>query len=144
MRASGSGWAPGWASVLALAAGVALAQEQVVVPVETAVLGDNLVTIRLYPFLTPEEVSLLRLVATNAEALALFVPEAGGYAAMAVAPDEGMVRDGVPVPSAVAVGQLPDAEAARAGATGQCNAARASQRKRDALCLVVLEVAPQT
>lgn len=120
------------------------AQEATEVPVETAELGDNVVTLHLYPFLTEEEVTLLRLVTTNADALALFVPEQGGFAAMAVSPVEGVVREGVPVPSAIAVGQLPDAETARADATGKCNAAREKQRKRDPECVVVLEVMPKT
>lgn len=145
-----------------LVAGVAVAQETAEVPVETAELGDNVVTLHLYPFLTEEELALLRLVATNEDALALFVPqqdeaaeqdgaveqgevsEPGRHAAMAVSPVEGVLRDGVPVPSAIAVGQLPDAETARASATEQCNAAREKQRKRDPECVVVLEVMPKT
>lgn len=127
-----------------LVAGFAAAQEAAEVPVETAELGDNVVTIHLHPFLTEEEISLLRLVATNADALALFVPEPGGHAAMAVSPDEGFVRDGAPVASAIAVGQLADSAAARASATEQCNAARQKQRKRDPECVVVLEVVPKT
>ena len=133
-----------WAVAGLLVAGVAAAQETAEVPVETAELGDNVVTLHLYPFLTEEEVTLLRLVSTNADALALFVPEQGGFAAMAVSPVEGVVREGVPVPSAIAVGQLPDAETARTNATEQCNAARKKQRKRDPECVVVLEVMPKT
>lgn len=143
-------------------AGVAVAQEAAEVPVETAELGENVVTLHLYPFLTEEELALLRLVATNEDALALFIPppaEAapsegaagqaegpapGRHAAMALSPVEGMVRDGVPVPSAIAVGQLPDAQTARASATEQCNAARKKQRKRDPECVIVLEVMPKT
>ncbi len=132
------------AVAVALWGGLAAAQDAEVVPVETAELGENVVTIHLHPFLTPEEATLLRLVATNAEALALFVPEPGGFAAMAASPVEGVVRNGVPVPSAIAVGQLPDAEAARTSATEQCNAAREKQRKRDPECVVVLEVMPKT
>lgn len=132
------------AVAVALWGGLAAAQDAEVVPVETAELGENVVTIHLHPFLTPEEATLLRLVATNAEALALFVPEPGGFAAMAASPVEGVVRNGVPVPSAIAVGQLPDAEAARTSATEQCNAARERQRKRDPECVVVLEVMPKT
>jgi hypothetical protein len=144
------------AIVVALWAGIACAQEASEVPVETAELGQNVVTLHLYPFLTEEELALLRLVATNEDALALFVPqqdgaveqgevpEPGKHAAMAVSPVEGVLRDGVPVPSAIAVGQLPDAETARASATEQCNAAREKQRKRDPECVVVLEVMPKT
>lgn len=150
------------AVAMAAWAGIACAQEAAEVPVETAELGENVVTLHLHPFLTEEELALLRLVATNEDALALFVPrqdgaaeqdgaveqgevsEPGRHAAMAASPVEGVLRDGLPVPSAIAVGQLPDAETARTSATEQCNAAREKQRKRDPECVVVLEVMPKT
>lgn len=127
--------------VMAVASGAAGAQETVAVPVETTEIEGNIATFRLYPFLTEEEVTLLRVIVSNKETLVMFAPEAGGFAALAVAPKEGFMRDGTPVPSAIAVGQLPDAAAAAKSAIDQCNAAR--KRQRDPECLVVLEIAPK-
>lgn len=124
------------AALLALAAGGAAAQE---VAVETATLGKSAVTLHLHPFLTDEELATLRLVMTNKQALAMFLPgKAGTYAAMAVAPDEGFVRDGAPVASASALADFPDAEAARAAALAACDGAR----KAKAPCVIVLDVGP--
>lgn len=125
--------------VAMLAAGAAAAQE-VVVPVEVTQSATAQVTLKLYPFLTEEEVQFLRIMATNDQALAVLVPAGGGFGAMAVAPKEGFVRKGAPVPSATAVAQFPDAVTAAADALAKCNAAR----KRGPDCLVVLEVAPLT
>ncbi|RGP37786.1 hypothetical protein [Pseudotabrizicola alkalilacus] len=127
----------------ALVAGAAIAQAQTqaetqVVPVETGVNGGSAVSLHLHPFLTPEELSTLRLVASNDQALSLFVTSRTGHAALAVSPDEGFVRDGSAVPSAVALGDLPDAEAARTAALAACDGARKAQTP----CVVVLEVAP--
>lgn len=116
-------------------AGAAFAADPV--PTEVNQIDDTMITLYLYPFLTEEEVSLLRLVATNADALAVFVPEGGGFAAIAVAPREGFVRDGQPVESAVAVAHLPDAATARDDALAGCMAAK----KRGPDCVIVLEVA---
>ena len=110
------------------------------VPVEAGVNGGSAVSLHLHPFLTPEELSMLRLVATNDQALSLFVTSRTGHAALAVSPDDGFVRDGAVVPSAVALGDLPDAEAARTAALAACDAAR----KAKTSCVVVLEVAPSS
>lgn len=112
-----------------------LAQE---VPAEVQELGKQQVTVHVHPFLSGEELSALRLVATNEQALALFVTRPGRFTAIAVAPGEGFIRDGQPVPSATALSDLPDAETARADATAACNAARTKGPD----CVVVLEVAP--
>ena len=108
------------------------------VPVETGVNGGSAVTLHLHPFLTADEVATLRLVASNDQALSLFVTSRKGHAALAVSPAEGFVREGKPVVSAVALSDLPDAEAARVAAVAGCDAAR----KASAPCVVVLEVAP--
>ena len=108
------------------------------VPVESGVNGGSAVTLHVHPFLTPEELATLRLVATNDQALSLFVTSRKGHAALAVSPDEGFVRDGKPVASAVALGDLPDVEAARTAALDACDKAR----KAKAGCVVVLEVGP--
>lgn len=129
----------GLAALLAAGAGGVAAGP---VPTESTRLGESRVTLHVHPFLTPQELTALRLVMTNPEALAVFLPAAegrtGGHAAMAVSPEEGFIRDGAPVASAVALSGLPDAAAAAAGAVAACDAARRSA----AACVVVLEVAP--
>lgn len=125
----------GFVAAAVLAAGTLQAQT---VPVETGVNGGSAVSLHLHPFLTPEEVSTLRLVASNDQALSLFVTSRTGHAAMAMSPEEGFVRNGSPVPSAVALGDLPDAAAARTSALAECD----KLRKASAPCVVVLEVAP--
>lgn len=122
-------------SALALFAGIPAMAEDV--PVETMELGKSAVTLHVHSFLTEEELKTLRLVGSNKDALALFVPEGGGHAAIAVAPEEGFVRNGVPVASAVAVAKLPDAETAQKDALAGCDAARTTE----SVCVVVLEVA---
>ena len=124
------------AMVLTMAvAGAPMAQQ---VPTEVQTLGASTVTVHLHPFLTAEEQATLRLVATNEQALALFVPRAGRHAAIAVAPGEGFIRGGQPVPSATAISDLPDTAAARAAALGACDSAR----KAGPACVIVLDVAP--
>ncbi|WP_146036492.1 hypothetical protein [Pseudotabrizicola formosa] len=115
-----------------------MAQAQVPVPVEAGVNAGSAVNLHLHPFLTAEELATLRLVATNEQALALFVTSRAGHAALAVSPQDGFVRNGAPVPSAVALGDLPDAAAARAAALAACDQARVGQEP----CVVVLEVSP--
>ncbi|MCH8466521.1 MAG: hypothetical protein LAT78_08140 [Roseinatronobacter sp.] len=124
-------------AVLGLAcAGAALAQMP---EVETYQLGAVEVRVIAQPFLTEEELMTLRLVGQNPDALALFVPEGTGFAALAVAPDEGFVRAGMPVNSAMALSGLESADAASAAALEACNGARAG----GADCVLVLEVAPR-
>jgi hypothetical protein len=108
------------------------------VPVERAVLGASSVALHVHPFLTEDEITTLRFVLTNEQALALFVPRKGGFAALAVSPDDGFIREGAPVKSAVAVGDLPDAGAAGAAALKACEATK----KGAAACVIVLEIAP--
>ncbi|TVP73222.1 MAG: hypothetical protein EA339_03795 [Rhodobacteraceae bacterium] len=97
------------------------------------------VTVFAQDFLTEEEVMTLRLVGQNRDALAVFVTAGEGFAALAVAPQEGFVRGGVPVASASALSGLPDLGAARAAALEACDAARDSAEA----CAVVLEIAPR-
>jgi hypothetical protein len=129
---------------LCLAAGLGLAALPVLaqdVPVETAKLGKSGVTLHVHPFLTDEELATLRLVMTNKDALAVFVPgKPGSYAALAMSPDEGFIRDGQPVASAMALADFPDAATAAAEAAAACDAARKAKSK--APCVVVLEVGP--
>ncbi|MBE2275941.1 MAG: hypothetical protein IAE87_06545 [Rhodobacteraceae bacterium] len=121
-------------------AGTALAGA---VPIERGVLGQSEVTLYRHPFLQDEELATLRLVMTNEAALAIFVPQdkaaAGGFAALAASPDDGFVREGKPVASAVALAGLADAAAAETAATDACNALRQGA----APCVMVLLVEPQ-
>lgn len=108
------------------------------VPVETRTLAASTITLHLHPFLTDEELKTLRLVMTNEQALSLFVPEKQGYSGLAVSPEDGFIRVGAPMGSATAVGDLPDAQAARAAALKGCDAAKAGSSP----CVMVLEIAP--
>jgi hypothetical protein len=123
-----------------LAAGLALLITPALaeVAVETSVNGDSSVTLHVQPFLDATELATLRLVATNKEALALFVPTSKGYAALAAAPKEGFIKEGVPVASAVALSDLPDAVTASEAALKACNAARKTEED----CVILLEVGP--
>jgi hypothetical protein len=129
----------GLAVVLALAgAGGVAAQDEV--PVETARLGKSQVTLTRHAFLTEQEVTTLHLVMSNRQALSVFVPgKPDAYSALAVSPDEGFIREGKPVASAVAVADLPDADTARLNAVEACDKAR---NPKHAPCVVVLEVGP--
>lgn len=97
------------------------------------------VTVLPHDFLSEEELLTLRLVGQNRDALAIFIPEGSGFAALAVAPGEGFVRAGMPVDSASAISGLPDLGAARDSALAECNAAR----NGGPACEIVLEVAPR-
>ena len=123
------------AAILAGALAAGTAQAEVVV--ETTTDKGVTVTLTLHPFLTDAEVATLRVVATNADARALFIPQGKGFAALAVAPDEGFVRNSVPVESATAIGGAADAAAAEAEARADCD----RKRKGGAACVTVLEVA---
>lgn len=130
-----AGMAMGAAAGMALAGAV----QAGVVPTETARLGKAEITLNLYDFLTEEELATLRLVMTNQQALEIFLPAGqGGHAALAVSPDEGFIRGGQPVKSAVAMAGLPDAGTARTEALKACEAARQGK----AQCVVALTVAP--
>lgn len=115
-------------------AGIAGAQE----PVESEALnaGSIAVTLHLHPFLTAEELDALRQIGSHEDAMLTFLGGADGFAAIAVSPEEGFIRDGMPVQSAVALSQLPDAETARVNAVAACE----ENAGRD--CVVVLEAAP--
>lgn len=104
----------------------------------THTLGAQQVTVYDHAFLSAEEKATLQLVAGNEQALALFVTKPGRYAAMAVSPDDGFIRGGQPVTSAVALSDLEDQAQARKAVLEACNKAKAGRKD----CLLVLEVAP--
>jgi hypothetical protein len=128
------------AVALVLAAGVARAED---VAVEEATLGKNAVKLHVQPFLTEEELMTLRLVLSNEQALQVFITAGDGadqgFAAMAVNPDEGFIRDGQPVKSAMALAGLKTAKEASEAAVTACQEAS----KAKAACVLVLEVAAQ-
>jgi hypothetical protein len=109
------------------------------VATEVSTVGDFAITVYVQPFLTEEDLSILRMIATSQEALALFVPDAAGFSAMAASPDDGFIKDGVPVASVVALGGLPDAATALANAAAACAAAASTETA----CVPLLEIAPK-
>ena len=121
---------------LEMMAGAAQAQD---VPVEVHKLAGQQITLHVYPFLTAGELTTLRLVATNKQALQLFITSKG-YSAIAVAPNEGFAPGGAPAPSATAIGDFGDAVTAAKAAVKQCDA----KRHGGDGCVVVLEVGPVT
>ena len=122
--------------VLGLAS-VAGAQE---VKTEVAELGESSITLHLQSFLTEVELNTLRVVMTNPDALALFVPDSSkGYAALAVSPDDGFLPEGAPAASAQAIGGLPDQATAAKEALAACD----KLRKGEVDCVLVLEIAPK-
>jgi len=126
--------------MLVLSAGMMLAQPaRAEVATEVTSLAGSQVTLYLHPFLTDEELATLRLVATNEQALSLFVTSRAGNAALAISESDGFIRDGQPAKSATALADFASAEEARAAALSACDAAR----KGATGCVVVLEVAPK-
>lgn len=125
-------------AILALGlASVAAAQD---VKTEMAELGGFSITLHLQPFLTEVELATLRVVMTNPDALALFVPDASkGFAALAVSPDDGFLPAGAPAASAQAIGGLADTATAAKDALAACD----KVRKGAAACVLVLEIAPK-
>ena len=107
---------------------------------ETSSIGAFDITVHLHDFLTEDDLATLRLVAKDKNALALFVPEGGGYAALAASPDDGFTKDGMPATSASAISGLDNAAAAASQAIAACQAASKSK----ATCVVLLEVAPRS
>ena len=117
-------------------AGIASAME----PVESENLntGNIAVTLHLYPFLNDEEQAILRQIGSHEDAMRTFLGDTDGFAAIAASPQEGFFRNGMPVASAVALSQLPDAETARRNAVAACDEAAGTG------CVVVLEAAPDS
>ena len=132
------GWALTAALTAALLGATAFAQD---VPVEVSVLDASQVTLHLFPFLKDEELRTLRLVATNRDALSVFLPskDATLFAALALAPADGFLQDGAPSASAVALSDFPDAASAGKATIDACNAKRHPDTPP---CVVVLEVGP--
>ncbi|MBI1171209.1 hypothetical protein GC209_07390 [bacterium] len=110
------------------------------VPVEVSKLDGSKITLHVYPFLKPDELKTLRVVAKNRQALQIFIPgDKAHFSAMALAPDDGFMKDGAPVETAVALSDLPDAATAAANARAACDAKRGKKGKP---CVTVLEVGP--
>ena len=130
----------GRGTILPLVAAMLLVQPaSAEVATEVTSLSGSQVTLYLHPFLAAEELATLRLVATNEQALSLFVTSREGHAALAISESDGFIRDGQPAKSAIALADFASAEAARAAALAGCDAARTGT----AGCVVVLEVGPK-
>ena len=125
---------------VAMALGLATVAAAEADKTETGELGASNITLHLQPFLTEAELATLRVVMTNPDALAIFVPDSSkGFAALAVSPDDGFLPEGAPAASAQAIGGLPDAAAAAKDALAACD----KLRKGEAACVLVLEIAPK-
>jgi len=125
----------------AIGAGGALADAAQAQQVKTEhyLLEGIAVTLHLHDFLSDEGRAMLRMVGQDRDALSLFVPGGARFAAMALAPRDGLVADGLLAESAVAVADLPDLDAARKAALDGCNAAR----RGGAACVIALEIQPE-
>lgn len=106
---------------------------------ETYQLQGSTVTVIAHDFLNAQELETLRLVGTDPQALALFMGEGAGHGAIAVAPAQGFIRDGMPAAGVAALAQLPDAQSARDAALAMCE----EERQSGPGCTVVLELAPE-
>lgn len=127
---------PGLALAAVLATAPAHAQQ---VETENYTLDGMQMTLHLHPFLSDEGRAMLRLVGQNRDALALFVPEGARFAALALAPDDGLITGGMVADSAVAVADLPEPDAAQRAALDGCNAARGPGPE----CVIALEIQPE-
>lgn len=128
------------AAVMLLSFGSALGVAQAAeIKAEVSTNGTAQVRVFLQEFLTAEELATLRVVASNAQALELFVKSNKGFAAMAASPAEGVIRNGKPVASAIAIADLPDQATAHQEALKACNAAKKSAGN----CVIVLDVSPK-
>ena len=123
---------------LGLAAGLVASAAAGEVAREQKTLKGQLISLHVHPFLKDDELKVLRLVQTNPQALQLFVTSAGGFSAIAVAPQDGLLRDGGFPPTVYAIGDLPDAQTAATTALAGCDALR----KGGEPCVIVLEVGP--
>ena len=125
---------------LTLAAPVWAQEVSDAAPIEEAELEWSKIKLHILPFLAEDELGILRVVLKSKDALVLFVPaDQEGFAALAVSPDDGFIRDGTPVASATALAGFPDAETARTAALEGCDKLRAGAVP----CQIVLEVAPK-
>ncbi len=121
-----------------MVAALAISAARADVPVEVSRIDGAKVTFYVQPFLDAGELATLRLVATQSQALKLFVPSDKGFAAIALSPDDGFIKNGKPAASATAVAEMPDAATAAAKALELCNMAR----KGAADCVIVMEISP--
>jgi hypothetical protein len=126
-----------WTGAL-IAALVGMGPSHAQTPTEVTALAGSQVTLHLHPFLTEEELATLRIVATNEQALSLFVASRKGHAALAISESDGFIRGGAPAASATALADMDTAEAAREAAVSACDTARTGKIG----CVVVLEVSP--
>ncbi len=110
------------------------------VPVEVSKLDGSQIKLHVYPFLKADDLKTLRVVATNSQALQVFVPgNKAHYSALSLAPADGFLTDGVPAATAIALSDLPDAATAAKKTKAACDAKRGKKGKP---CVTVLEIGP--
>ncbi len=96
------------------------------------------ITLHRFGWLRGDDLAMLEAIARSAEARMMLLGPGGDFAALALAPAEGLLAGEGVSASAQAVAQLPDARTARDRALELCNGARRGGQP----CVVVLEVAP--
>ncbi len=131
-------WGVSGLVVAALAGAMISGAARAEVPVEVSTIDGYQVTIHLHDFLTEQELGVFRLIGSNSQMLQAFLQGGTGFGAMALSPDDGYIRGGLPSGSASARMGLADAQAAAASALETCNAARTGAAE----CVVVLELGP--
>jgi hypothetical protein len=126
----------GLAAFLSLTGMAAVAQDA---PEREITRADGVeITLHRFAWLRPDDLATLEAIAQSAEARAMLLGPGGDFAALALAPADGLLSaDGV-TQTAQAVAQLPDAETARLRALELCDGARKGGRA----CVIVFEVAP--
>lgn len=95
-------------------------------------------TLHRFDWLRPDDLATLTAIMQTAELRTMLLGPGGDYAALALAPADGLLAPEGVAATAQAVAQLPDAQTARARALELCDGARRGGRS----CAVVLEVAP--
>jgi len=122
---------------MGLPAGIPGAQAQDAASEVTRAEGVE-ITLHRFGWMKPDDLATLQAIAQSADARLMLLGPGGDFAALALAPADGLLApDGVSA-TAQAVAQLPDAVAARTRALELCNGARRGGEP----CAVVLEVAP--
>lgn len=126
----------GFAVAVSLAGGGAGAQDA---PAREVTRADGVeITLHRFAWLRADDLATLEAIAQSAEARTMLLGPGGDFAALALAPADGLLAPEGVAQTAQAVAQLPDAETARARALELCDGAR----KGGQPCAVVLEVAP--
>lgn len=100
--------------------------------------GGVEITLHRHDWLRVDDLATLAAIIESPEARTMLLGPGGDYAALALAPADGLLAPEGVAATAQAVAQLPDAQTARTRALELCDGARRGGRA----CAVVLEVAP--